>query len=64
LIKDEDNLNKLGWIISGLGALLIFSSFLYPLDVIDKNTFLVLLLGGAGIMFVGTMIRAFLGNKK
>ena len=57
-------MNKLGWIISGLGALLIFSSFLYPLDVIDKNTFLVLLLGGAGIMFVGTMIRAFLGSKK
>ncbi|AZV42546.1 MULTISPECIES: hypothetical protein [Peribacillus] len=57
-------MNKLGWIISGLGALLIFSSLLYPLDVIEKNTFLVLLLGGAGIMFVGTMIRAFLGNKK
>jgi len=64
LIKDEDNLNKLGWIISGLGALLIFSSLLYPLDVIEKSTFLVLLLGGAGIMFVGTMIRAFLGSKK
>ncbi|MFJ8266646.1 hypothetical protein [Peribacillus asahii] len=57
-------MNKLGWIISGLGALLIFSSLLYPLDVIEKNTFLVLLLGGAGIMFIGTMIRAFLGNKK
>ncbi|MEH6948992.1 hypothetical protein V7068_18360 [Bacillus sp. JJ634] len=57
-------MNKLGWIISGLGALLIFGSLLYPLDVIEKNTFLVLLLGGAGIMFVGTMIRAFLGNKK
>ena len=57
-------LNKLGWYVSGIGLLLMISSLLYPLDIINKNTFLKLILSGAGIMFLGSMIRSFLGSKK
>ena len=57
-------MNKLGWYITGIGFLLIVSSLLYPLDIISKHLFLILILSGAAIMFVGSMIRSFLGSKK
>lgn len=57
-------MKKFGWILSGIGAFFMISSVLYPLDLINKTAFLVLLLGGSGIMFIGSMIRAFTMLKK
>ncbi|WP_409292467.1 hypothetical protein [Peribacillus sp. SCS-37] len=51
-------MKKLGWGLSLIGLLLILCGILYPLDIITKNQFLFLLLGGAAIMFIGSMIRA------
>lgn len=64
LKREGRTLKKLGWYITGIGFLLILGSLLYPLDIINKSTFLKLILSGAGVMFVGSMIRSFLGNKK
>jgi hypothetical protein len=52
-------LKKLSWIISGIGALLIVGGLLYPLDMITKNTFIYMLLGGSVTMFIASMIRAY-----
>ncbi|MFD6441207.1 hypothetical protein ACFWDG_15635 [Peribacillus sp. NPDC060186] len=52
-------MKKLGWIITGIGAFLALGALLYPLNVIDKTLCIYLLLGGAGLMFVGSMFRAF-----
>ncbi|CAH0347443.1 hypothetical protein [Bacillus sp. CECT 9360] len=57
-------MKKLGWILSVVGAFLIIGSVLYPLDFIEKTTFLVMILGGAGVMFAGSMIRSFSMLKK
>ncbi|WP_419883054.1 hypothetical protein ACN6MY_05295 [Peribacillus sp. B-H-3] len=57
-------MKKLGWILSGLGALAILGSLLYPIDIITKKTFFILLLGGAGVMFIGSMVRSFSLLKK
>lgn len=64
LKREGRTLKKLGWYITGIGFLIILGSLLYPLDIINKSTFLKLILSGAGVMFVGSMIRSFLGNKK
>lgn len=48
---------KFGWFLALIGFLSILSSILYPLDLISKQTVLILLFGGAGTMFVGSMIR-------
>ncbi len=50
-------MTKFGWFLTLIGFLLILSSVLYPFDVISKQTVLILLFGGAGTMFVGSMIR-------
>lgn len=50
-------MTKFGWFLTLVGFLAILSSILYPLDVISKQTVLILLFGGAGTMFVGSMIR-------
>ncbi|WP_180954448.1 hypothetical protein [Bacillus sp. V5-8f] len=57
-------MKKFAWILSGFGALLIIGSVFYPMGVIDKTTCLIMLLGGSGIMFVGSMIRSFSMVKK
>ncbi|WP_174234316.1 hypothetical protein [Bacillus sp. V59.32b] len=57
-------MKKFGWILSAVGAILIIGSILYPLDLVDRTTFLVMILGGAGLMFVGSMIRSFSMLKK
>ncbi|WP_169829355.1 hypothetical protein [Domibacillus antri] len=57
-------MKKLGWMLSGLGALSILGSVLYPLQMISKDTFFIMLLGGAGVMFIGSMIRSFAVLKK
>ncbi|WP_409294257.1 hypothetical protein V1498_13625 [Peribacillus sp. SCS-26] len=51
-------MKKLGWGLSLIGFLFILCGILYPLDIITKNQFLILLLGGAATMFIGSMIRA------
>lgn len=50
-------MTKFGWFLSVIGFFAILGSVLYPLDVISKQTVLILLFGGAGTMFVGSMIR-------
>ncbi|HEO8422388.1 hypothetical protein [Niallia sp. FSL W8-0635] len=50
-------MTKFGWFLTLIGFLSILSSVLYPFDVIGKQTVLILLFGGAGTMFVGSMIR-------
>ena len=48
---------KLGWILTVLGFVAIIASILYPFHLISKNIVLIFLFGGAGVMFVGSMIR-------
>ncbi|WP_199880753.1 hypothetical protein [Bacillus massiliglaciei] len=55
---------KLGWILTLAGALAIIGSILYPLDVISKTEVLYLLIGGAVLMFAGSMIRNFAVLRK
>ncbi|MBM7648594.1 hypothetical protein JOC78_001540 [Bacillus ectoiniformans] len=57
-------MKKLSWALSAIGVLLILSSLLYPLNIIEKSTFTYLLLGGALIMFIGSMIRTYAILKK
>ncbi|MDZ5472437.1 hypothetical protein SM124_11825 [Bacillus sp. 31A1R] len=57
-------MGKVAWSLSVLGALLILSSALYPFGVITKNLFLILIFSGAGIMFVGSMIRSLVIWRK
>ena len=57
-------MKKLSWVLSAVGVLLILSSLLYPLHMIEKSTFTYLLLGGALIMFIGSMIRTYAILKK
>ncbi|MGE7182651.1 hypothetical protein ACQKKK_01365 [Peribacillus sp. NPDC006672] len=52
-------MKKVGWTITGIGAISALGALLYPLDIIDKTQCIYLLLGGAGLMFVGSMFRAF-----
>ncbi|MDF9760287.1 hypothetical protein QUF81_10690 [Peribacillus simplex] len=51
-------MKKIGWTITGIGTIIALGALLYPLDVIDKTQCIYLLLGGAGLMFVGSMFRA------
>lgn len=55
---------KFAWIITGVGFLAILGSILYPLDLISKQTVLILLFGGAATMFIGSMLRSFSLLKK
>lgn len=64
IYERKNSMKKFGWILSVLGAIMIIGSILYPLDFINKTTFLVLILGGAGFMFVGSMVRSFSMLKK
>ncbi len=52
-------MKKIGWAITGIGAIIALGALLYPLNVIDKTLCIYFLLGGAGLMFVGSMFRAF-----
>ncbi|CAH0203350.1 hypothetical protein [Peribacillus simplex] len=52
-------MKKIGWTITGIGTIVALGALLYPLNVIDKTLCIFLLLGGAGLMFVGSMFRAF-----
>lgn len=52
-------MKRFGWFITGIGVLLALGALLYPLDVINKAVCIYLLLGGSGLMFVGSMFRAF-----
>ncbi|WP_285765575.1 hypothetical protein [Peribacillus sp. SI8-4] len=57
-------MKKLGWTMTGIGTIIALGALLYPLNVIDKTNCIYLLLGGAGLMFIGSMIRAFSLLKK
>ncbi|WP_018392089.1 MULTISPECIES: hypothetical protein [Bacillaceae] len=57
-------MQKLGWGLTVIGFIAILSGVFYPLDVMDKPTFFTLLVGGACIMFAGSMIRSFSSLKK
>ncbi|WP_185113125.1 MULTISPECIES: hypothetical protein [Peribacillus] len=57
-------MKKLGWTMTGIGTIIALCALLYPLNVIDKTRCIYLLLGGAGLMFIGSMIRAFSLLKK
>ncbi|MCM3787825.1 hypothetical protein M3221_05245 [Domibacillus indicus] len=48
---------KFGWALTVLGLIAILSGLLYPMGVIPKNTFLILLVAGALVMFIGSMVR-------
>jgi hypothetical protein len=50
---------KLGWALTSIGLIAIICGLLYPFGAIAKETFLVLLIGGALIMFIGSMVRTF-----
>ena len=52
-------MKRFGWFITGIGVILALGALLYPLDVINKIVCIYLLLGGSGLMFVGSMFRAF-----
>ncbi|WP_203363019.1 hypothetical protein [Bacillus sp. REN10] len=52
-------MKKFSWLLTAIGVILILGSLLYPLDVIAKTTFQTLLLSGALIMFVGSMVRSY-----
>lgn len=52
-------MKKIGWTVTGIGAIMALGALLYPLNVIDKTLCIYLLLGGAGLMFAGSMFRAF-----
>lgn len=55
---------RLGWALTSIGFISIICGLLYPFGVITKETFLVLLIGGALVMFTGTMVRTFAILKK
>jgi hypothetical protein len=57
-------MQKLGWGLTVIGFIVILSAVLYPLDVINKLAFFTLLIGGACVMFVGSMVRSFSMLKK
>lgn len=57
-------MKKIGWFMTILGVIVALSAVLYPLGLVSKVTCLYLLLGGAGCMFIGSMIRAFSLLKK
>lgn len=57
--KAGREMSRFGWIVTGIGLIAILGGLLYPIDVITKETFLVLLIAGALMMFVGSMIRTF-----
>ncbi|MFJ7753302.1 hypothetical protein ACQKGI_07260 [Peribacillus muralis] len=57
-------MKKLGWVMTGIGTIIALCALLYPLNVIDKTRCIYFLLGGAGLMFIGSMIRAFSLLKK
>lgn len=48
---------KFGWALTVIGLIAILSGLLYPVGVIPKNTFLILLVAGALVMFIGSMVR-------
>jgi hypothetical protein len=57
-------MKKIGWTITGIGTIIALGALLYPLNVIDKMQCIYLLLGGAGLMFVGSMVRALTFLKR
>lgn len=57
-------MQKLAWGLTVIGFIAILSGILYPLDVINKSTLFTLLIGGACVMFVGSMVRSFSVLKK
>lgn len=62
--KAGRDMSRLGWIVTGIGLIAILGGLLYPMDVITKKTFLVLLIAGALMMFIGSMIRTVAILKK
>ncbi|MFJ7637457.1 hypothetical protein ACQKL0_06360 [Peribacillus sp. NPDC097264] len=52
-------MKQFGWFVTGIGVLIALFALLYPLNVISKTVCIYLLLGGSGLMFVGSMFRAF-----
>ncbi|WP_198936753.1 hypothetical protein [Domibacillus epiphyticus] len=52
-------MQKLGWGLTIIGFAAILGGILYPLEVISKTTFFSLLIGGACVMFIGSMVRSF-----
>ena len=52
-------MKKIGWAITGIGAIIALGALLYPLNVINKTLCIYFFFCGAGLMFVGSMIRAF-----
>ncbi|WP_342796453.1 hypothetical protein [Domibacillus sp. 8LH] len=48
---------KFGWALTVIGLIAILSGLLYPMGVIPKNTFLIMLVAGALVMFIGSMVR-------
>lgn len=52
-------MKQFGWFITGIGVFIALGALLYPLNVIEKTLCIYLLLGGSGLMFIGSMFRAF-----
>lgn len=52
-------MKKFGWILTAIGGAAIIGGLLYPFGLIDKETLMTMMLGGAGFMFIGSMVRSF-----
>ncbi|WP_197076580.1 hypothetical protein [Domibacillus indicus] len=50
---------KFGWALTSIGFISIICGLLYPFGAITKEIFLFLLIGGALVMFIGSMVRTF-----
>ncbi|MCP3761731.1 hypothetical protein NLX67_04955 [Domibacillus sp. A3M-37] len=55
---------KLGWVLTSIGFITLICGLLYPFGMITKESFLVMLIGGALVMFIGSMVRTFAILKK
>lgn len=50
---------KVSMALTVMGLLAILSSALYPLGMMGKQTFLIMLIGGALVMFIGSIVRTY-----
>ncbi len=55
---------KFGWTLTLIGLLAILGGLLYPIGIISKEIFLIMLVAGALVMFIGSMVRTVAILKK